>query len=57
MHIHDIEIVVIWLLSVNAGTILTLLTPRMVSESRSCEVAQVECEHIPVPEEFYERAA
>ena len=57
MHMHDIEVEVIWFFLVNAGMLLTLLMPRMVSDSRSCEVAQVECEQIPVQEEFYERAA
>lgn len=47
---HDIEIVVIWFLSVNAGMLLTLLMPRIVSEPRGCEVIEVECEHIPAPQ-------
>lgn len=47
---HDIEIVVIWFLSVNAGMLLTLLMPRIVSEPCGCEVIQVEFEQIPAPQ-------
>jgi hypothetical protein len=57
MHMHDIEIVVIWFLSVNAGMLLTLLMPRIVSEPRSYEVTHDEYEGIHACEELQERAA
>ena len=57
MHMHDIEIVVIWFFLVNAGMLLTLLMPWIFSEPRSCEVSHDEYERIPAREECYERAA
>ena len=57
MHMHDIEIVVIWFFLVNAGMLLTLLMPRIVSEPRGCKVTQVESERILAREELHERAA
>jgi len=57
MHMHDIEIVVIWFLSVNAGMLLTLLMPRIFSGPRSCEVTHDEYEGIHACEELQERAA
>ena len=57
MHMHDIEVVVIWFFLVNAGMLLTLLMPRIVSEPRGCKVTQVESERILAREELHERAA
>lgn len=57
MHMHDIEIVVIWFFLVNAGMLLTLLMPWIVSEPHSGEVTHDEYERIPAREEYYERAA
>jgi len=57
MHMHDIEIVVIWFFLVNAGMLLTLLMPWIFSEPRRCEVSHHEYERIPAREECYERAA
>jgi hypothetical protein len=57
MHMHDIEVVVIWFFLVNAGMLLTLLMPRIVSEPRSCEVTHDEYEGIHACEELQERAA
>jgi hypothetical protein len=48
MHMHDIEIVVIWFFLVNAGMILTLLIPRMVSKSCSREINHDNCDRISV---------
>jgi len=41
---HDIELFAIWFSSVFAGGILTMLMPRIASESRSREVVQDTCE-------------
>ena len=57
MHMHDIEIVVIWFFLVNAGMLLTLLMPWIFPEPRSCEVTHDEYESIPACEELHERAA
>ena len=57
MHMHDIEVVVIWFFLVNAGMLLTLLMPCIFSRPRSCEVTHDEYERIPAREELHERAA
>jgi hypothetical protein len=44
---HDIEMLAIWFAFVIAGMILTILMPRIVSESRGSEVVQGACERIP----------
>lgn len=53
---HDIELLVLWFSSIISGMILTLLVPRMVSESRGSEVSQAECERIPAHQGVHDRA-
>jgi hypothetical protein len=41
---HVFAIVVVWFYLIVAGIILTMLMPRIASESRSCEVVRDTCE-------------
>jgi hypothetical protein len=52
---HEHELVAIWFLSVSMGVFLTMLMPRMVSESRGGEVNQDACKRIPAHQVVDER--
>jgi len=52
---HDIEMLAVWFSFVIAGMILTILMPRIVSESRGSEVNQDEYERIPAHQVADER--
>ncbi len=52
---HDFEILAIWFSSVIAGMVLTMLMPRIVSESSSSGVTQEEREGMPAHQELDER--
>lgn len=43
---HDFEIVIIWFYLISAGMILTMLMPRIASESRGNGAAHDACERI-----------
>jgi hypothetical protein len=53
---HDIELLTIWFSSVVTGMLLTMLMPRIVSESPDNEVTQDACERIPARRRLHERA-
>lgn len=53
---HDIEMLAIWFACVIAGMILTILMPRIVSESRGIGVNQDEYERIPTHQGLHEEA-
>jgi hypothetical protein len=53
---HDIDMLAIWFASVIAGMILTMLLPRIVSESRGSGVTQDEGERLPIQHGVHERA-
>lgn len=53
---HDIAVLAIWFSLVIAGMILTMLMPRIVSESHGSEVTQDQYERIPAHHGLHERA-
>ena len=53
--LHDIEIVGMWFLSVVTGMVLTMLRPRIVSESCGRGVTREQCGHTPASHELHER--
>ena len=53
---HDFEMLAIWFSSILVGMILTILMPRIVSESRGSQVTQDACERIPAHRGVHERA-
>ncbi len=52
---HDIEMLAVWFSSVITGVILTMLIPRIVSESRGSEITQDACERIPAHQGVHKR--
>jgi hypothetical protein len=52
---HDIELLVLWFSSIITAMILTILLPRMVSESRGSEAAPNVYQRIPAHQGVYKR--
>ena len=54
---HDIELLVIWFLSVNTGVILTMLLPRLVSDLRGNIITRDGDTHRPVSQRVHTQEA